>query len=82
MSLGNGDRSQEVQLETATAAAPNCLAIPTTIMSSAEEDLASERLISAEENTGQLEAQTAESPPDSPPSVARVRDKLQQRLMT
>ena len=51
-------------------------------MSSAEEDLASEGLISAEENAGQLEAQTAESPPDSPPPVARVRDKLLQGLMT
>ena len=40
-------------------------------MSSAEEDLESEGLITAEENAGQLEAQTDESPPDSPPPVAR-----------
>ena len=34
-----------------------------------------------EENAERLEAQTAESPPDSPPPVARVRARLQQRLM-
>ena len=51
-------------------------------MSSAKEDLESEGLITAEENAGQLEAQAAESPPDSPSPVARVRANLLQRLMT
>ena len=51
-------------------------------MNSAKEDLESEGLITVEENAGQLEAQTAESPSDSPPPVARVRTKLRQRLMT
>ena len=51
-------------------------------MSSAEEDLESEELITAKENAGQSESQAAESPPDSPPPVARVRDKLRQGLMT
>ena len=40
-----------------------------------------EGLTTAEENASQLEAPTAESPPDSPPPVARVRAKLSQRLM-
>ena len=52
------------------------------VMSSAKEDLESEGLITAEENAGQSESQTAESPPDSPPPVARVWDKLRHRLMT
>ena len=39
-------------------------------------------LITAEENAGQSESQTTESLPDSPPPVARVRDKLWQGLMT
>ena len=52
------------------------------VMSSAEDDLESEGLITAEENAGQLVSQTAESPPDSPPPLARVRDKLRQRLTT
>ena len=51
-------------------------------MSSAEEDLESEGLITAEENAGQSESQAAESPPDSPPPVVTVREKLQQGLMT
>ena len=51
-------------------------------MGSAEEDLESEGLITAEENAGQSELQTAESPPDSPSPVARVRDKLRQGLIT
>ena len=46
------------------------------VMSSAEEDLESEGLITAEENAGQLVSQTAESPPDSPPPLPRVKDKL------
>ena len=52
------------------------------VMSSAKEDLEPEGLITAEENAGQLESHTTESPPDSPPPLARVRDKLQQRLTT
>ena len=51
-------------------------------MSSTEEDLESDGLIIAEENSGQLESQTAESLPDSPPLLARVRDKLRQVLIT
>ena len=51
-------------------------------MSSAEEDLEYEGLITAEDNAGQSESQTTESLPDSPPPVARVRDKLLQRHMT
>ena len=51
-------------------------------MSSAKEDLESEGLITAEENAVQSELQATESPSDSPPPVARVREKLQQRLMT
>ena len=38
------------------------------VMNSAKEDLKFEGLITAEENAGQSESQTAESPPDSPPS--------------
>ena len=52
------------------------------VMSSAKEYLESEGLIIAEENAGQSELQAAESPPDSPPPVARVREKLRQGLMT
>ena len=37
------------------------------VMSSDKEDIESEGLITAEENAGQLEVQTAESPPDSLP---------------
>ena len=55
---------------------------PLTVMSSAEEDLESEGLITAEENAGQSELQAAESPPDCSPPVARVREKLWQELMT
>ena len=40
-------------------------------MSSAEENLESEELITAEEDAGQFESQTAELPPDSLPLVAR-----------
>ena len=43
-------------------------------MSSAKEDLEPEGLITVEEIAGQLESQTAESPPDSPSPLARVRD--------
>ena len=49
-------------------------------MSSAK-DPESEGLTTDEENAEPLEAQTAESSPDSPPSVARVKARLQQRLM-
>ena len=51
-------------------------------MSSAEEGLESEGLITAEENVGQLVSQTAESLTDSPPPLARVIDKLWQRPTT
>ena len=51
------------------------------VMSSAE-DPELEGLTIAEENAERLEAQTAESPRDSPPPVARVRARLRQRLMT
>ena len=50
-------------------------------MSSAK-DPEPEGLTTAEENAERLEAQTDESPPDSPPPVARVRARLWQRLMT
>ena len=51
-------------------------------MSSAEGDLESEGLITAEEKAGQSESQADESPPDSPSPVARVGEKLWQGLMT
>ena len=51
-------------------------------MSSAKNDLESEGLITPEENAGQSESQAAESPPDSLPPVARVRENLQQGLIT
>ena len=35
-----------------------------------------------EENAERLEIQTAESPPDSPPPVDRLRARLRGRLMT
>ena len=50
-------------------------------MSSAK-DPEPEGLTTAEENAEGLEAQTAESPPDSAPPVARMRARLWQRLMT
>ena len=49
-------------------------------MSSAE-DPEPEGLPVAEENAERLEAQTAESPPNSPPPEARVRARLWKRLM-
>ena len=48
---------------------------------SAAEDPEPEGLTVAEENAERLETQTAESPPDSPLPVARLRARLRGRLM-
>ena len=51
------------------------------VMSTAE-DLEPEGLTVAEEYAEQLEMQTPELPPDSPPPVDRLRARLRGRLMT